>query len=278
MDWEGQFNPRAAVKDFEKLTEQRNAAADAVRGKLRATLDVPYGSGEREKVDIYRPAGDAPAPVQVYFHGGYWRGNSRADFPHLTPTFTDAGAVCVLAGYDLCPTVTLDDIVAQAYRCLAWIHRNIADHGGDPARIYVSGSSAGGHLTAMALARDWRQDGLPVDLIKGGAPITGVYDVAPVLNITVNAEIRLTADMVDRLSPKDMAPRHGGPVLVAVGGAETESWIGMSRDYAEMCRNAGCDVEYLEPDGLNHFTVTASIADPQSPLAQAMLRQMGLAG
>jgi arylformamidase len=272
MDWEGQFNPRVAVPDHEAHAAARDAAAAKVRGRLRADLDVRYGPGERALVDIYRPAGDGPAPVQIYFHGGYWRANARSDFPHLTPTFTAAGAVCVLAGYDLCPAVTLADIVAQTATCLAWVYRNIARHGGDPERLYVSGSSAGAYLAAMAIARDWTADGLPADLIKGAAPVTGIYDLAPVLQISVNEQIRLTADMAARLSAG--APRHGGPVLVAVGGAEPDGWRAQSRAYAELCRSAGCAVEYLELPGLNHFTTTASIAEPTSPLAQAMLRQM----
>lgn len=275
MDDESQFNPRVAVADHERYTAEREAASAAVRGRLRADLDLRYGPGPRELVDIYRPEGAGPSPVQVYFHGGYWRANGRSDFAHLTPTFTRAGAVCVLAGYDLCPAVTLDEIVAETARCLAWVYRNIGRHGGDPERLYVSGSSAGAHLAAMAIARDWTAEGLPADLIKGAAPVTGIYELSPVLRISVNEQIRLTADRVAALSPG--APRHGGPVLVAVGGAEPDGWRRQSEDYAALCRAAGCAVEYLEIPGLNHFSVTASIADAASPLAQAMLRQMRLA-
>jgi arylformamidase len=278
IDWERQFNPRAAVPDSERYLVESSERAARVRAAHPGPRDVRYGPNPNELVDIYLPAAapGGPAPVQVYLHGGYWRGRDKADFAHLAPTFTDAGAVAVLVNYDLCPTVTLDEIVAETYRCVAWVCRNIAGFGGDPERIYLSGSSAGAHLTAMALARDWTQDGLPADAIRAAAPITGIYDVAPVLNITVNAEIRLTPEMVGRNSPMAMPPRHGGPVLVAVGGAEPESWIAQSRDYAAMCRAAGVDTDYLEVPGENHFSLTASLADPQSPLARAVLQQMGL--
>jgi arylformamidase len=275
MDWENHYNPRVAVPDHEAYAEARIAASAKLRGRLRADLDLRYGEGPRARLDVYRPAGDALAPVQIYFHGGYWRSNSKDDFVHLTPTFTTAGAVCVLVGYDLCPDVTLPQIVDEALQAMRWIHANIAHHGGDPDRIYVSGSSAGAHLAAMAIARDWTADGLPADLIKGAAPITGIYQLEPVLHISVNELIRLTPDQVAPMSAK--APRHGGPVLVAMGGAEPAGWQRQSTDYAALCRAAGCPVELLVLPGLNHFSITAAIADPTSALAQAMLRQMQLA-
>ena len=274
MDWESHYNPRAAVPDHEAFAEARDNAARKATGTMRADLDIRYGDGPRALLDIYRPSGDAPAPVQVYFHGGYWRSNGKTDFVHLAVPFVQAGAVCVLVGYDLCPAVTLPDIVEEALQAMRWLHANVAKHGGDPDRLFVSGSSAGAHLAAMTIAHDWTKDGLPADLVKGAAPVTGIYQLEPVLKISVNELIRLTPDQVAPMSPG--APRHGGPVLVAVGGAEPDGWRQQSKDYAELCRSAGVSVEFMELPGLNHFSITASIADRQSKLTQAMLRQMGL--
>ena len=160
---------------------------------------------------------------------------------------------------------------------MAWLYRNIAEHGGDPARLHISGSSAGGQLAALALAHDWAADGLPADLIKGATVITGVHDLEPVLHISVNREVRLAPDAVRRLSPIHHPPARPTSVVVVVGAAESVAWIQQSKYYAALCRAAGSSTEYLEVPGANHFSVTESLGERDSALVRAMLAQMGLA-
>ncbi len=146
-----------------------------------------------------------------------------------------------------------------------------------PARLHISGSSAGGHLAAMALAHDWAADGLPADLIKGATVITGVLDLEPVLHISVNREVRLDPEAAWRLSPIHHPPVRPTPVVVAVGGAESEAWIKQSKDYACACRTAGCPTAYLEIPDANHFCITGSLGDGDSALSRAMRAQIGRA-
>ena len=119
-------------------------------------------------------------------------------------------------------------------------------------------------------------EGLPADIVKGAVPITGVHDCEPVPDITVNELVRLDREAAQRLSPLRNPPRHALPVLVAVGGAEPPLWIRMSKDYAALCREQGLDCEYMELPGHDHFDVSRAVGDAASPLAQAMLRMMGL--
>ncbi|MCY4454376.1 MAG: alpha/beta hydrolase [Immundisolibacterales bacterium] len=274
-----EFNPRATAKNLdERLAASASASAEA-RAGLDCVLDVRYGPGENETLDIFPaadPGSDRGSPVQLFIHGGYWRAMDKSDYSFIADVFQPAGATTVLINYDLCPTVTLDTIVEQSNRSIAWIWRNIADYGGDPGRLYVSGNSAGGHLTAMALAHDWEGEGLPADIIKGAVPITGVMDCEPVLDITVNAEVRLEPEAARRLSPLRNPPRRALPLLVAVGGAEPRLWIKMSEDYAALCREHGIECEYMAMPGHDHFDIGRAVGDPRSPLAQAMLRMMGL--
>ena len=244
-DLELEFNPRATARNVDARVAAYAGASAATRARLDPVLDVRYGSGEKETLDIFPT--DAPnAPVHLFIHGGYWRAMDKSNYSFIADVFHPAGATTVLVNYDLCPTVTLDTIVAQTMRSIAWTFRNIAQYGGDPNRLYVSGNSAGGHLTAMALAHDWEADGLPGDIIKGAIPVTGVFDCEPVPDITVNELVRLDRETARRLSPLRNPPRRALPVLIAVGGAEPRLWIGMSKDYAALCREHGLECEYME--------------------------------
>ena len=272
---EHQFNPRVTVPDHADYLARRGVAAAQARERLRAVYDVAYGPGPLERLDIF-PGPRPAAPVQVYFHGGYWRAADKRAFSHLAEPLVAAGAAMVLVNYDLCPAVTVDQIIAESRRAIAWIYRNIAAQGGDPSRIYISGSSAGGHLAAMALAHDWAAVGLPADLIKGAAVITGVHDLEPVLHISVNREVRLDAAGARRNSPLNNPPRRPTPVIVAVGALESREWIKQSKDYAAVCGDAGCAVDYLEIPAANHFSVTETLGELDSPLSGAIRGQMGL--
>ena len=274
-----EFNPRAVARNLDERLAASAAASAETRARLDCVLDVRYGPGAKETLDIF-PAADSGArpgaPVHLFIHGGYWRAMDKSDYSFIADAFQPAGATTVVINYDLCPTVTLDTIVEQSNRSIAWTFRNIADYGGDPERLYVSGNSAGGHLTAMALAHDWESEGLPADIIKGAAPITGVFDCEPVLDITVNEEVRLEPEAARRLSPLHHPPRRALPLLIAVGGAEPRLWIKMSEDYAALCHAHGIECEYMEMPDQDHFDISRAVGDPESPLAHAMLRMMGL--
>ena len=275
-----EFNPRAVAQNIDERLAASAAASAATRDRLDCVLDVRYGPGENETLDIFPAAPDSQsrpgAPVQLFIHGGYWRAMDKSDYSFIADVFQPAGATTVVINYDLCPAVTLDTIIEQSNRSIAWTWRNIAEYGGDPDRLYVSGNSAGGHLAAMALAHDWESEGLPADIIKGAVPITGVMDCEPVLDISVNEQVRLAPEAARRLSPLGNPPRRPLPVLVAVGGAEPRLWIKMSEDYATLCRAHDIECDCMVMPGQDHFDISRAVGDPESPLAHAMLRMMGL--
>jgi arylformamidase len=272
---EYQYNPRVSVPEFPELAKQRAEASRKVRESLRSFLNVPYGNTPRQALDIF-PASRAGGPVLVFIHGGYWRSGSKEDNCGFVPSFVDRGVNVVVIEYDLCPTVTVTEIVRQARGAVAWIYRNIIRYGGNPSRLYVSGHSAGGHLTAMALAYDWEKDGLPRDIIKGAVPTSGVYDLDMVMHVSPNEQIRMTPAVAKENSPFLHPPLPVCPVIVAVGGAEPQGWQQMSEDYFKLCKERGLTCEYLVIPGANHYTLSDHMADPKSPLAQVMLKQMGL--
>ncbi|RYY58519.1 MAG: alpha/beta hydrolase, partial [Comamonadaceae bacterium] len=152
-----------AIPVADRAAEMRHYAERSAhaRAALRGELRVPYGPTRAETLDIF-PA-DAPgAPVFVFIHGGYWRALSAQDFSCVALGLQRRGITVVVPDYALCPAVTLDEIVRQVRAACAWVLRNIGAHGGDPRRVAVGGSSAGGHLAAMCLQTEWARDyGLP---------------------------------------------------------------------------------------------------------------------
>ena len=274
-EMEYQYNPRVSVPEFPELAKIRAAQAKKVRETAKSWLNVAYGNSPREQLDIY--AADRPnGAVLIYIHGGYWRSGSKEDNCNFVPTFTKRGATVVLVEYDLCPQVTVTDIVRQTRASIAWVYKNITRYGGDPSKIYVSGHSAGGHLTSMALANDWTKEGMPPDCIKGAVATSGVYDLDMVMKISVQEQVRMTPEVAKHNSPFVNPPRVKCPLVVAVGGAEPKGWQQMSEDYFNYVNQQGMNAEYLVVPGANHYTMSEKLLDATNPLTQAMIRQMGI--
>jgi len=276
-EMEFQFNPRVSVKNYPELNEARFKASRATRSKLKSYCNVSYGESPRAVLDIF-PAERAKAPVQLYIHGGYWRGGSKDAYSFIAEPLVAAGVTTVLLEYDLCPDVTISDIVDQVHSGIAWCYHNIAGYGGDPEQLYISGSSAGGHLVVMALNHDWGSENLSQDLIKGAVAITGVYDMEPVFHVSVNQDIRLTRELAGDVSPMVHPPRNHAPLVVAVGQAETPGWFQMSRDFFALCSQRQIDCRYLEVPDAHHFSISAQLGDPSSIMTQTVLEQMGMPG
>ena len=269
------YNPRNSVTDYEELAKKRSKKSQGIRSTLKSWLDIPYGQSPREILDIY-PTSQAGGPVLVFYHGGYWRGGSKEDNCDFVPTFVNHGINVVIVEYDLCPNVTVSDIVRQAHDSIAWVFGNIERYNGAPSKLYISGHSAGGHLGAMILAHDWTSVGLPRNLIKGAVLTSGVYDLEMVRNISVNDEIRMTPELVIENSPYLHPPLPICPILVIVGGAEPKGWQMMSEDFYHMCEQRGLDCQYIVVQSANHFTLMEYMADPSNTLTTAIFKQIGL--
>jgi arylformamidase len=272
---EYQYNPRVSVPEYPELAQLRAAQSRKVRGSVKSWLDVAYGGSPRELLDIYA-ADKAGGPVLVYIHGGYWRTGSKEDNCNFVPTFTERGATVVLVEYDLCPNVTVTDIVRQTRAAIGWTYKNIVRYGGNPSGLFVAGHSAGGHLTAMALAHDWAKDSLPNDLIKGAAATSGVYDLEMVMKISVQEQVRMTPEVAKQNNPLLHPPRVKCPLIIAVGGTEPKGWQQMSEDYFKFCQSNGVNATYLVEPEANHYTMTEHLLDDGRPITQAMLRQLGI--
>ena len=146
------------------------------------TTDLPYGDHARQKLDVYRPRNAAPGtPVVVFFYGGDWQYGRRDDYRFVGEALSSRGFIAVLPDYRLYPEVTFPAFVEDSDRAVRWVHDNAARLGGDKARIYIMGHSAGAHIAAL-LTLDphyLRNVGLDENNIRATAALSGPYDFIP---------------------------------------------------------------------------------------------------
>ena len=263
-DWlEAMYNNRVRVPDHATHFERWARDSERVRASQACTLDIAYGPSAGQRLDVF-PASRPGAPVVVFIHGGYWRSMDKKEHAFLAPTWTEAGACVVVPNYDLCPTVTLTDIVMQMVRAIAWTWRQIGEHGGDPSRISVAGHSAGGHLAAMMLTCLWdRYDrALPPQLGMRALSISGLFDLEPVRHTpSLQASLHLTPSQVRQASPALLPPPPRGQLAAVVGGRESMEFL----RHNEMIRRAWgrAHVPVCEAlPGLNHFSVVEALTAP----------------
>ncbi|WP_342246120.1 alpha/beta hydrolase [Pseudomonas sp. OTU5201] len=271
-----QYNARASVEDFDQYPRQYRALSDQAHASLPCFKDVAYGPGAGERLDIF-PASRPDAPVLLFIHGGYWRALSKADSAFMAPALTAAGACVVVLDYDLAPAVTLDHIVDQTRRALAWLHRHIGEFGGDPQRLYASGSSAGGHLTGMLLSGGWHASyGVPDTVLRGALPVSGLFDLRPLLDTHINGWMAMDDAAAWRNSPAFHLPTRGAELVVSYGALETAEFARQSHEFLDAWTARGLSGRFVAAPGKNHFDVVLELGQPGTPLYRAVLEVMGL--
>ena len=275
---EYQYGPRLSVPNTDEILVRWTADSETYYAESDCERDISYGPRAEEILDIFKPANVDNAPVLMFIHGGYWRALDKKDHAFLPKPFVDAGVLVVSINYTLCPEVKIDEITRQARAACAWVWRNAAAYGGDPDRIHIFGHSAGGHLAAAVATTDWPEyeAGLPKDLLKSATPISGLFDLQPILLISVNNDVHLAPDSAVRCSPANSAPGHDIAMTIAVGGAETKEFRRQSQYLHERWDNKLRSIDYLEADGANHFTVIENMVDPSNILTRKILDHIGV--
>ena len=275
LDREYRIRDSIPLAEFEEVIARYAEDSERMRGTLDVRLDVPFGASPAEVMDIF-PAGEN-APVFVFIHGGYWRMLSQKESAFMAETFTRAGIAVATVNYALAPSVTLDEIVRQCRAAIAWLHGNAGTFGGDPDRIHISGSSAGGHLTGMLLAGGWHDDfGVPDDVIKGACALSGIHELEPIRLSEINEWARLDEAAAARNSPIRHLPARGCPLIVSYGGSETAEFKRQTDDYAAAWRAKGFPSRHVDMAPCNHFDLALELCDPESALTRAVFDQIGV--
>ena len=266
---EAQYNNRALVPEHPAIFERWRRDSASFRDSARCTLDVAYGSTLREKLDVFHASN--PRGTVIFIHGGYWRSLDKSDFSFVARPFVDAGLSVVAINYRLCPSVTVGDIVEDCRQAVAFILAKGAAHDLLVERVALVGHSAGGHLVAMQYATDWRARQCDATCIIGGMALSGVYDLEPLLDCSMNADLRLDHHTARLSSPIRLAPLLNEPLHLASGANESNAFREQSRMLAAAWPLI-CETPE-EIDGANHFTVVDRFVEPTN---QSFLRVVQL--
>jgi acetyl esterase/lipase len=258
------YNNNLAVANSAELIERRNAQAAAFRKAHPAGLDVPYGTAPRQRFDLFA-AKNAAAPCLVFIHGGYWQRNTREDFAAFAEGIMAHGWSAAMVGYTLAPDVSLTAIVGEIGQSLDWLGQNGATHGLAGGPVVVSGWSAGGHLTAMALAHP---------RVTAGLAISGVFELAPISQTYLDEKLQLTDEEVATLSPLRL-PVVQKPLAIAYGTNELPALVADSRNLHARRSAAGAPGPLLPIAGADHFSILEELRRPDGALVAAARALIG---
>jgi acetyl esterase/lipase len=234
--------------------------SDVIRKTPGARIDLRYGDGARHRLDVF-PRGAPGAPTLAYIHGGYWQMNDKEPYAFLGEGLLAAGFNLALIEYTLAPAARMDQIVGEVRRAMAWLIDHAKEIGGDPARVYVSGHSAGGHLTAMAMTEG---------RLAGGIAISGIYELEPIRLNYLNEKLGLDPAETERNSPMRHLPATAAPLVVTVGLGELPELVRQSEEYAAAWQKRGLRGKYLPVPRHDHFSILEELAQPNGAILAAL--------
>jgi len=249
------YNSGAAVTDSASIVAGWEARSTRFRAAHPEGMDLRYGKDERNRIDFFAARRDGP--VLAFIHGGYWQMRAKEVFAFVAEGPLAWGINVALVGYTLAPQKRLDGIVAEIRAALDWLASSIEVLGGDKNRLFASGWSAGGHLTAMTM--DHRA-------VRGGLAISGLYELEPIRLSYINEKLRLDEDEARRNSPG----RTAKPLFIAYGGNELPELQRQSEDYARLLGQ-----EAFKAPRHNHFTILEELASPHGSLTAVVRKLTG---
>jgi arylformamidase len=265
VDYEVEYNNRTRVPENPAIMAgwARDAAAWRERHVPRT---IAYGPGARNTIDLF--AGDEQGSIVVFIHGGYWQALDGSFFSHLARGLNAHGIGVAIPSYDLCPGVTVDEIIRQ----MRMASRELARQG---RPLVISGHSAGGHLAACMLATDWPayDASLPAHPVIAAYAISGLFDLGPLVETSINNALHLDQVTARAVSPLFWKAPLRGSLDAVVGENESGEYFRQSRTIVDRWGAAGVATRFGVVPGANHFTAIAPLVDPDSPMV-ARLKEL----
>ena len=271
---------------LDKAYDQREWATNATEVIKRYTTDSvevrkkyppqteKYGKSDAETLDIFAPKDAKGLPVMVFIHGGAWRILGKDDSSAPAPTFDDNGCIYVALNFANIPAVRLPDMAEQCRAAMTWLYANVARFGGDPEKLFVSGHSSGGHLCGVVLTTDWAARGAPANLIKGGVPMSGMYELYPVMLSARSSYVKVSPEEIVALSAMRHLDKLNCPLIVVNGDKESPEFQRQAREFATAVAGMGKLVGYPVLAGKNHFEVPEEFNNANTALSKAVLGMM----
>jgi arylformamidase len=270
-DYETEYNNRARVPEHPAIIAGWASDAAAYRAEAVCELGVSYGESERQRYDLFKPDAIRGDAIVLFIHGGYWQALDRSSFSHMARGLNRRGLPVAVAGYDLCPQVELGHIVWELQQAAAALWHSYK------LPVVAAGHSAGGHLAACLLATDWKNvdPELPDQLVPAAYGISGIYNLKPLTETSVNTALGLSFEAAERESPL-FWPAPSRLIMDAVVGAEeSEEYLKQSRRLVDVWGLEGVQTRYQEIASANHFTVVAGLADPDSAMSARLASLAG---
>lgn len=260
-----QYNPRLLVPAAGATIARYTAKSREVAARFRCLHDHSYGDDPEERLDLVLPEQPKAAPILLFVHGGQWQLLSKDDSLFPAPPFVERGIILAATSFGAVPKAPLETLVERNCRALSWLIDNASRYGGDPRRIVVAGHSSGAHLAAMLAVTQSAK-------IRGAVLVSGLYDLEPVRLSYRNEVLKLDAARATALSPLRHLPAQGCPVVVATAETDTPEFIRQGAEFANAWANRSGPATLLHVMGQDHFTLIETLADPASPLGEAVLK------
>jgi arylformamidase len=269
IDYEVEYDNRARVPEHVEIFARWHRDAQAYRNAaLHSEMGISYGSSPRQTIDFFPAKNErATTPLAMFIHGGWWRTLAPSEFSHMAQGPNAHGVSVAVVGYDLCPTVSIATIIEQMWSASLFLWRK------HRRRIMVYGHSAGGHLAACMTATNWKtlDPSAPDDLVPAAHAVSGIFDLTPLTQISINQDLKLDEKTARACSPLYWNVPAGRTLDAVVGGIESSEFLRQSETVAKAWRQGMAMTRYEAVPGANHFDVIDPLSDPKSAMTRRVV-------
>lgn len=266
------YRNRDFIPDFDAIMEETGIRSRAFADRVCIERDIRYGPTPRQSFDLVFPPDLVPgAPLHMFIHGGYWRAGSKEAHTLVAAPVIAVGGVAALISYDLMPSTRLAEIVGQVRAAARHLVKLAPEVGADPARLTVSGHSAGAHLASLLAAEAPGDDRMPdLPTLRGMLLVSGIYDLSEIPGSFLKDEAEMRPDEAKAWSPLTARHRPGPLRIITRGADETSPFHKQAVALNDLLARKGQETEIRSEADSNHLSVVLDLADPVSPLGQKL--------